>query len=739
MGIGKDVFKIRLNHIKASMNIFLVILIAVMSYFIADKGFQKLKFHSLKISISVKEDPMRPFVPDCLGFRGGVIDGEWTDPEVFYKEGNWKYQDRIYHVVENEPLVLSIDCKESVALVFNSGPTQGTAQIEALGQTFYFDCNSDDPDQLDAGYTLPITQEQIRFAYWKMFFACCSIAVFIFVVLVLLFSFRLPVKKLRTVIGRQKYLFNGRISRKLELAAFIVAPLVIGLFLAYTSRSSTPLIKGFYGYDGSAYSFFGNAWARGQIPYLDFFCNKGPILYAIFLLGVCLGEQWGIFLLQCLAMWASLTAAYLIAKNLSGKRFAGILSVVGTLCFYCIVCDEGAIIEEFDLPLIYWSIFFIVKYFCALEKNGQQIEHPPKYALFYGVAFGYFLGMRISDGLYVCVFIFCIGVNLLIHKKFKNFLQNGIFFTCGTAVIVLPFILYFAHYNALPNLLQAYTVNAYYAGNGGDWPLDQLGRIVLYLTPVWMCIPIALEQKPVIRESIVFGGLSIMAFLYKSYLFPHYYVIVLPFVSIYFGLLMHRKSTIFAFDLGKEDSISIGEMIKRSIQFDRYSLIYLCLTIYVLFAVISVSYVQWGAIRYEIQVKQAWGDVNNPALDEPSRELLRGIAPEDQDSVVIFYNRYDYISLATGIYPNFRDFGGIQWVIDDYVMNRPGMEPHRELYENISFEKLPKYIVLSNNLYAMRSIPLDIIQEYVDSYYSLKKQVTIPEMGDFTMYLYEKG
>jgi len=530
-----------------------------------------------------------------------------------------------------------------------------------------------------------------------------------------------------------------RILRYTEVACFFVAPILIGWFLAYNSVSSTPLVRGFYGYDASGYSFYANAWREGLIPYRDTFVNKGPILFVIFLANAYWGEQWGIFLVQCAAMWASLTGAYCIGKKMSG-RVCGLISVLAVLCFYRIVCDEGAIIEEFSLPMLMWALYFIVKYFRSSQIDGV-IKHPPMYAFFYGLTFGYMLGMRISDTVYVNAFVFCICVYLLFHRELKNFFQNALAFISGTVLIMLPFMIYFASHDALNGWLQAYTCSIEYSTTARNFSRDDILRIAFYLTPVWMCILTAVDQKPLIRRSVITASVSTILWLYHCNLFTHYYVIVIPFIPLFTGLFFHKESYVIHSITDRGGKLSVQSRLiplGRYVMLNRYRLAYFGIVLFACLCTLYSSKQNAGGHLTWIHSLQSQ-DTYEFHFADSARTLLQNVSEEDADSVVMLSYRRDYISNATGIYPRHEKFGGIQYLVDMYSPSRPGREEEiRAIYENIPYEDMPAYIVVDGDLNSIYTLPCDIIQTYLDQYYQLDNQVAIEGRDDYTLYLYKK-
>lgn len=159
-------------------------------------------------------------------------------------------------------------------------------------------------------------------------------------------------------------------------------------------------------------------------------------------------------------------------------KYSLILSVicVASINFYY---EGGNLTEEYCLPFLIWSLYFVLKYL----ENSEESEHKPLYTFFYGITFMVGVLTRITNALPVCCGIFIIFIRLIVNKKRKNILHNILMFILGNIVFVLPFIIYFIHKNALYDMIYGMVIyNFKYATAGG-----MIFQIVLaYTTDVGM-------------------------------------------------------------------------------------------------------------------------------------------------------------------------------------------------------------------------------------------------------------
>ncbi len=81
--------------------------------------------------------------------------------------------------------------------------------------------------------------------------------------------------------------------------------------------------------------------------------------------------------------------------------------------------------------------------------SAANICTPPGCAFIYGLFFAFSFLTRLSDALPVCVAVAFIASVLLVKREYKNLLWNALGFIGGAAVLIIPFVVYFAAHSAL--------------------------------------------------------------------------------------------------------------------------------------------------------------------------------------------------------------------------------------------------------------------------------------------------
>lgn len=446
-------------------------------------------------------------------FRGVNVDGTFYHGSLLVTDrGNWERDSYLCTSTDDTPLEIRVPYGKERAIVFNIGPERGQAEVKTKNDDLTLDLwREDQPDFDQQAF-------EIKGENGYLSTACAVVCTLVLLVFLLILRRRfyryIPWKTV-------EYLF---------LACLI--PLVFAV-LYHLSFSSTPKIPekmGIYGWDAAIYHLVGKGWLDGYVPYRDLFEQKGPLTFFVYTIGELINSQWGIFLLQITSLWISTVFAYRIAKLFVSIPKAMISAVV-TLTFYVLVMDEGAIVEDFNLPVLMISTYLIVKYLKHVDEN---VEHPPKYAFVYGIACAVSLYMRVTNCVAICCFVAYITILLICKKKYSNLLKNIVGFVLGGCVVILPLVIYFASQGALDDMLEMYLYQLHYtntAVNASGKTLGELKTILTYLSPVIVCALFALEKKN-FRIPVILCAAVIVYMMKDLYLFPHYYIIYVVFVPI---------------------------------------------------------------------------------------------------------------------------------------------------------------------------------------------------------------
>lgn len=312
-------------------------------------------------------------------------------------------------------------------------------------------------------------------------------------------------------------------SKYYPLLLFFVSFVFVTLF----SRS-TSFLYVYEGFDAAIFKQMGLAILRGKTIYLDYFDNKGCILYFIQALGLYIGGNFFILIMQVISLtttlviWDKTIAFYRDSR--SRLIYLGI-AIFLLLCFY----EGGDLSEEWCLP---FASYPILLYFRSLKTN-KIIRRIEFFSI--GVCFGIIAFIRINNASAFLGFLLYMFVILLCNKDYKKFFSNVLFFLFGTTLIAGLCILYFylkAGSHGVEEMIYA-TFLSYF--EYFDYQVQHtiyfyLFYILFLVISISILCVNASKQKEILLPSIISYFLFICSTGNRC--FTHYLIVTLPLIVI---------------------------------------------------------------------------------------------------------------------------------------------------------------------------------------------------------------
>lgn len=216
-----------------------------------------------------------------------------------------------------------------------------------------------------------------------------------------------------------------------HLLLFLVSFVFVTLF----SRS-TSFLYVFEGADPSVFKQMGRAILNGKILYIDYFDNKGCLLYFIHALGLWLGGDFFILLMQTLSLsvtlviWNKLLALYQNRR----QRFVCLgIALLLLACFY----GAGDQTQEWCLPFVSYPLLLVLRSYKT--KNVML----PSQMFLMGLCFGIITLIQINNACAFLGFIAYLWIQYLFKKDFRKLCSSVGFFFLGWVVVVMVSVLYF--------------------------------------------------------------------------------------------------------------------------------------------------------------------------------------------------------------------------------------------------------------------------------------------------------
>jgi len=323
-------------------------------------------------------------------------------------------------------------------------------------------------------------------------------------------------------------------SKFYPLLLFFVSFVFVVLF----SRS-TSFLYVFEGADPAIFKQMGLALLRGKTLYVDYFDNKGCILYFIQAFGLWLGGDFFILLMQVfsltftLIIWDKMLALY---HNPKQRLVCLGIALVLLLCFY----QDGDLTEEWCLPFASYPIWI---YFRSLKGNN---EIRPAEWLTIGLCFSYIAFIRINNASPLVGFIAFVWIQLLLKKKFKSFFKGLLLFVLGTLIVSGVCVLYFYHkvgWQGVDEMFYAtFLSNFEYLGKR---TVINLFLTILYFLFLSLCVLQQIINSSKEKTILIPTLLSYFAYLlsFGTRCFTHYLLSILPLVIVLMMTLQwsHKK------------------------------------------------------------------------------------------------------------------------------------------------------------------------------------------------------
>lgn len=207
------------------------------------------------------------------------------------------------------------------------------------------------------------------------------------------------------------------------------------LFVLLFSRATSPLYA-YVGHDAAIFKQMGMAILNGKTIYLDYFDNKGCLLYFIHALCLWLGGDFIILIFQAISLTFTLILLDKIIalyKEGESRLYILLIALVLLLCFY----EGGDLSEEWSLPFICYPLF---KFLRSYKEDKLLVV---KDLYFIGLCFGVIAFLRINNAVPFCGFLLCLFIGYLLQKQWKQFFIKLLAFIGGVLTIAIPCFLYF--------------------------------------------------------------------------------------------------------------------------------------------------------------------------------------------------------------------------------------------------------------------------------------------------------
>ena len=310
----------------------------------------------------------------------------------------------------------------------------------------------------------------------------------------------------------------------------VIAVLIV---MAAISFASPPL-----GRDSSAFAYVAEGILAGEVPYLDRWDHKGPVIYLIYALGLLAPGWWGLWLINMAFLLGSAFLCFKTVQREFGTTAA--LFSVSTLLIYVRLLG-GGLTEQYALLFQFLTLFLFLR---AERKGGLGTWECIAIGVFGALSFllrANLIGVWLAIGIFWTI-------------RWRDARARIAWSAIGGLSVLAVTSLAFASLGGWGEFLDAtITFNlAYSDATFGDRIRAAL-LLAWYLSPVvpllgigW-CVGIWYHQTGKTRGEefksiwpfiLTLGPVEVVLSLVSGHGFDHYYLALLPVGTLYLGFLV---------------------------------------------------------------------------------------------------------------------------------------------------------------------------------------------------------
>jgi|GEM_PF-1413948 len=475
--------------------------------------------------------------------------------------------------------------------------------------------------------------------------------------------------------------------------------LVLDLFITMSSTLN-PFSREFPTTDSSVFIYIGQALKRGQIPYLQIFDHKGPLLYAIEWLGLTIGAGHvvGIWILEVVAMYLTLFCLYRTARLMTDSRLAALAAVSFSLQILVDAFEKGNLSEEWALPLLAFSLYVFAKYIVSETFQYTQV-------FLTGMCFAGILVIRANMvATWVCwmpiiLILLVIDRKTDLKKKISQIMFLVLSFILGIACVLLPIAIWYRARGAFEAMINTYLgYNATYMG-GRQSSLSSIAAVIrtyshtqvltfliisIYIIALVQWSYHNLRSRQIIAGwiSLLYIGITVYFISVSGRTYTHYCMVLVPCLIIPLSLMLNRWRENF---LHQENIAKVPSDRKKA---------YWIVLLLVLVLVIYQGYIKTQMIQI----------MNTGEANEQDEQLIAVMEQyaDAGDSVYVFGN-------------NVRLYLATQTVAVSRFVFPPDYIDVDDTVENSILQDKPKLIVRLNYYEDGSKVEKGDLEEFVDA------------------------
>jgi len=225
--------------------------------------------------------------------------------------------------------------------------------------------------------------------------------------------------------------------------------------------------------DSSVWLYIASRIKYGDMPYLNSFDHKGPLLYLFEFFGLSIFEQYGPWIVDFVLVAVSFMFLYRLSK-IENSRLISLIVVLTAICFLAEFYSAGNIVELFAMPFVSIACYVYTKYFIKGVCRNRDL-------VLFGVSFAAVLLLRVEMVAPWCIFCMFVCIDSVLKKEANNLKRYICCFIGGAAIIIVPVMVWLGLNQTLEAFWAQYIIfNINYSSFSGTQ--DHVERIVIFAT-----------------------------------------------------------------------------------------------------------------------------------------------------------------------------------------------------------------------------------------------------------------
>ena len=289
-----------------------------------------------------------------------------------------------------------------------------------------------------------------------------------------------------------------------------------------------------------------NGILQGEVPYLDRWDHKGPLLYLINLIGLIIDETWGMWAIQGLFLLGSVWLSFSTLKKVFGTLPA-LFALAVFLTLFRKFTPPGNFTEQFGLLFQFLTLFLFIRSEEQGRPDHSQIRFPLLHICIGALGAASFLLRPDLVALWIALGIYWVIMRGTSLHRLTWAVAGG-----GTVLILTA--AFFKSLGALGALWDAvFVYNLAYSDATLATKVEVIRDLAAQMFPISLlviagwCIGIVfliqrLRQKKRLKGLIVISlillPLEVVSLSLSEFAYPHYYLTALPVVMLLLAFII---------------------------------------------------------------------------------------------------------------------------------------------------------------------------------------------------------